>query len=424
MAGEDSVLRMINGSTTVVSIEDNTHTDSIDDGTVSVGDVVYQVSGTDSKVARADADNASARPPIGVCLSLPTSTTAAVVHSGGTVSGLTGLTRGAAYWLSTTPGAVTSTRPATNAYIVGVAISETSLVVCCVPADLVAGSGGTITVKEAGITVNTDFTTLNFTGSAEVTDAGGGEATINITGGGGGGTTSTMWNPKVAPASPNVKDDEFDDEAVDAKWTEFDPTNVLTVTEDAYGLKLAIVDDVSGDNVAGVRQAIPTSDEFELVARITVEGAVANYIMGGIYLAGDIATDPTTAPLFVLHLRLSSAGHDLIEAINMANRTTWSGTAYSVSIKTDTVYLALQWKASTGRACLWFSHTGVGWTRLSDASYDPTSLAAASYMGIFANGYNADGTVRAEFFRVREAASGILNNPPEKLGGRVYVSPA
>lgn len=143
MAGEDVVLRILDGMPTTSTIEDNTYTYAIDVGTVSVGDVVYQVSGTDSKVARADADNASARPPIGVCLSLPTTTTAVIVHSGGTVTGMTGLTRGTAYWLSTTAGALTDTKPGSNAYIIGVALSSTALLVCCVPADLTSAAGAT-----------------------------------------------------------------------------------------------------------------------------------------------------------------------------------------------------------------------------------------------------------------------------------------
>lgn len=166
MAGEDTVLRLIAGEPTVVSLEDTTHTYAIDVGTVNVGDVVFQSTTVDEKVAQADADNSAARPPIGVCLSLPTTTTAVVVHAGGIVTGLTGLTRGSAYWLSTTPGAVTTTRPSTNAFIVGVALSATSFLVTCIPADIAPtatlqtayGNGATITTASA---VDIAFTTTS-----------------------------------------------------------------------------------------------------------------------------------------------------------------------------------------------------------------------------------------------------------------------
>jgi hypothetical protein len=142
MAGEDYTLRLVDGVPTVVTIEDTLHTYAIDAGTVSVGDVVYQVSSADEKVARADADSSSANLPVGVTVELPTSTTAIVVHAGGIASGLSSLTRGSSYWLSTTAGALTSTRPSSNAFLVGVALSATKLLVICSPID-VGGAPGT-----------------------------------------------------------------------------------------------------------------------------------------------------------------------------------------------------------------------------------------------------------------------------------------
>ena len=107
-------------------------------GAVSVGDAVYLTSAL--TVARADADNAAARPPIGVVAGISGST-ASVAASGAVASGLSGLTAGAVYWLSTTPGQMTTTEPGTNAYVMGVAISDTQMLVGSVPVDL-AGSGG------------------------------------------------------------------------------------------------------------------------------------------------------------------------------------------------------------------------------------------------------------------------------------------
>lgn len=629
MPGEDTVLRLVNGVPTTGTIEDNTYTYTIDASSVSVGDVVYQVSGVDSKVARADADNASARPPIGVCLSVPTATTAVVVHSGGVVTGLTGLTRGSTYWLSTTAGAMTSTRPGTNAYVVGVAVSSSILVVCCVPADL-AGASGTITIKDDGQTINTNFTSLNFTGFATITDAGGGAATINVQGGGGTGgpsasgaintvptasqfpttvlgagsvtdTTSalvlksnahgatynvqqilqtapaspwiryfkmevnplqkqflfggfaikqtssgkfaqwvlisggsdlnleydqmtnattrssftavgvidptdvyfaieddganfnfyssptgivgtyvlahsvsrtawmtdydligfcvdaqnasapnrdayaviehysadpptfvagtntafsTMWNPKALPASPNAKDDEFSDGSVDAKWTEFDPPGVLTVTEDAYGLKLVAVDDpgVGGLSLVGVYQAIPSDDEFEIITKVTLSGPVTSYLAGGIFVSGNIAGSPSSAPWLLLGFQISANGFDEVWVLNETNRTSFSSKPYGIENRSDTMYLALQWKTSTNRYCAWFSYTGVDWTRLSAETATPGTVSTASYMGFVVDANPTTVHLRSEFFRLRSASSGILNSNPSSVGARVAVS--
>jgi hypothetical protein len=119
---------------------------------------VCQVAGADKTVAKADADNASARPPIGVVHEIR-GTDAVVALNGEVAAGLTGLTRGTAYWLSTTAGALVATKPATNAYLVGVAVSASELLVNTVAADLVIGGGGG-SVTSFGVT-SSDITVSN-----------------------------------------------------------------------------------------------------------------------------------------------------------------------------------------------------------------------------------------------------------------------
>jgi hypothetical protein len=143
MAGEDEILKLEGGLTTRRTIEDNLHSYTNDASVVAVGDVVYQVSGVDDKVDLADADNASARPPIGVVTQVTDTTNCIVCHSGGIATGLSGLTRGSDYWLTTTGttgNTLTASKPSSDAYLVGVALSATSMLVSTVPADL-AGSG-------------------------------------------------------------------------------------------------------------------------------------------------------------------------------------------------------------------------------------------------------------------------------------------
>jgi len=127
-------------------------------GSLAVGDAVCQVAGADKTVAKADADNASARPPIGVVHEIR-GTDAVVALNGEVAAGLTGLTRGTAYWLSTTAGALVATKPATNAYLVGVAVSASELLVNTVAADLIIGGGGG-SVTSFGVT-SSDITVSN-----------------------------------------------------------------------------------------------------------------------------------------------------------------------------------------------------------------------------------------------------------------------
>jgi len=286
--------------------------------------------------------------------------------------------------------------------------------------DVTGGGAGGVTLKDSGSTIGT-FSTINVTGPAVVTDAGSGVATLQI----GDGTSSTIWNPKAPPASPNAKDDEFDDASLAAKWTEYDPTSILTVTEDAYGVLLEALDDPASQNaVCGIRQAIPTSDEWEIVSRVSVGGTLSNSICGGLYIAGDIATNPTTAPLLTVYLLLNVNGQQAVEIVNLSNRTTFWSLSQTTESRVGSLYLAMQWKVSTGKAAIWYSYSGVDWVRMTPASFTPATVTTASYFGIFANAIDAPGTVRAEYFRVREASSGIIDNPPPSQGARVQVSGA
>lgn len=97
---------------------------------LSAGDLVnlWNDSGT-VKARKADASNG--RRAHGFVLSAVTSPNNATVYLDGTITGLTSLTPGAAYYLSgATAGAIVSTAPSTSGYIsqeVGVALSATEL---------------------------------------------------------------------------------------------------------------------------------------------------------------------------------------------------------------------------------------------------------------------------------------------------------
>jgi hypothetical protein len=95
----------------------------------AVGDAVA-LSAADT-VILADADNASARPAIGIVASKPTPTTC-VLRYAGELGGFTGLTPGATYYLSTTPGAIqtpTPTGAGVLSQVIGDARNTTTLVI-------------------------------------------------------------------------------------------------------------------------------------------------------------------------------------------------------------------------------------------------------------------------------------------------------
>jgi hypothetical protein len=98
-------------------------------GALVVGNVVYQSSSVDNRVELADADDSTAIPPIGVVEEVIDASNVKVVHSGGVGTNFVGLTRGNQYWLDTTAGGVTNTKPTINAYLVGVALSSTEMLI-------------------------------------------------------------------------------------------------------------------------------------------------------------------------------------------------------------------------------------------------------------------------------------------------------
>lgn len=93
----------------------------------AVGDWMYLSSA--STVTKADADGSGTYPALGVIVSKET-TTSCTVRVCGLVTGLSGLTAGAVYYLDTTAGGITATPPTAPAGApVALAVSTTSLVV-------------------------------------------------------------------------------------------------------------------------------------------------------------------------------------------------------------------------------------------------------------------------------------------------------
>ena len=103
-------------------------------GGVSARDVVY-ISAADT-VLPADANAESSSRVIGFATASAIATAAVIVQSAGVLSGFSGLTAGARYYLSETAGAVTATVPTTsaaNVIQVGYAASTTKMQIQVIP---------------------------------------------------------------------------------------------------------------------------------------------------------------------------------------------------------------------------------------------------------------------------------------------------
>jgi len=95
--------------------------------TEQVGDLVYVLSS--GEVRQADASAIATARAVGFVKTKPTATTCEV-QCGGAMADLSGLTPGATYFLSETPGAVVATPPTSGVVVpVGEALSATSLII-------------------------------------------------------------------------------------------------------------------------------------------------------------------------------------------------------------------------------------------------------------------------------------------------------
>jgi len=96
---------------------------------ISAGDLVNIHDSSGAKVRKADAASSS-KSAVGFAPSSIANAASGTVNFEGTISGLSGLTIGATYYLSTTAGGITATAPTGSGQIVqkvGVALSATEL---------------------------------------------------------------------------------------------------------------------------------------------------------------------------------------------------------------------------------------------------------------------------------------------------------
>jgi len=132
MAGEDEVLIRDQGRVKASTIEDNAHTYSFT-GALSVGSVACMTTTADT-VEAADNTNSAKRSVVGIVQSVDGSS-CSVVSAGGIATGLANLSPGSVYWAGSS-GSLQSPKPAADALLLGVAISDTAIAVACSPTDL------------------------------------------------------------------------------------------------------------------------------------------------------------------------------------------------------------------------------------------------------------------------------------------------
>jgi hypothetical protein len=115
--------------------------------------------------------------------------------------------------------------------------------------------------------------------------------------------------PGRAPGKSSAYDDECSGAAINAKWTTWDPAayQTRTASPGSYTYRLTGTGNAA-DRQGGLRQAVPAS-EFCFAAKVGFynAGALGRWLSTGIFVAGDIATNPATAAVEIAQITLGTS---------------------------------------------------------------------------------------------------------------------
>jgi len=221
-----------------------------------------------------------------------------------------------------------------------------------------------------------------------------------------GGGTIPIWTTDAPPTSSTSYDDEFTSTTLNPKWSTLNnDTDLTVIASNPHGLTLRQATGVSG--LAGVYQSSIPAGDFQIVAKIglTFSGSITSqFWSGGIFIGGDLGTNPTTDPIRLAALSRAS-GASSLKAQVWTDYNSFSSEA-SVSKNLTGCYLRIIKKGS-----LWQAHwsdDGIGWSPINNE----TSIGfTPSTIGILVDN-NSSGEsqdVNIIYFRVQETASTNLS---------------
>lgn len=213
------------------------------------------------------------------------------------------------------------------------------------------------------------------------------------------------WDPDQRPAQPSSLDDEFSDNSVDPKWSEFDPGSIQSVTESGGKLGLAVAGQTS-EILTGLYQSLPGGD-FTAVAKVSLNQATPED--GERWQAGLVLWDDATdsqkpimlvgpAAQYINGTEQRVYGWSRFAAHNNIE-TTYTDVAPDIWSLNQPVYVRLRRSGST----YYFDagDDGLTWRTLTVV---PDFGASHIGIGLFHRASSQILTASFEFFRYRSAA--------------------
>lgn len=198
-----------------------------------------------------------------------------------------------------------------------------------------------------------------------------------------------VWSPLVEQSPANAKTDYFPGSSLNAKWTEGDPDGTTVFAVAAAHRLRAVQTTHAGNALAWIRQAVPAAP-FSLTGILSLRGIVQNVMNAGIFVAGDIAGSPTTAPFLTADLVRNSAvagGAMLCDLLNWTDYNSLATAPKEVALGDAVRCLRLHVTAT--HVFLLTSPDGQSFVKLASTTFAGVALGVAPlYMGCHVNNAN------------------------------------
>jgi hypothetical protein len=190
--------------------------------------------------------------------------------------------------------------------------------------------------------------------------------------GAGGGVNPTLWDPDVF-TSTHAKSDAYTGTSLDAKWEEWDPGGVQTVTvQDGY-VRLSTSASAGTYETAGIIQPAPTEDYFSVTARVRAFGdMVDNYSFWGLIVAENLAASGGAPSTGQIHfLGGAEFGAPVMGAWRWTNYTTYGQSYFQVGHSVEDLLIRV-----------FVDRVGAGYTMLISKRGEPYTWRAVHEHGI------------------------------------------
>ena len=195
------------------------------------------------------------------------------------------------------------------------------------------------------------------------------------------------------PASPNAKDDEFDDTSLDGKWSWVNQGTATWTEADGYGVMTM---PSNSDNVRLLVQTVPAGD-FVVTAKLRNAAIPANYTTIGLC----VYNSANGYRILLGHKTVTSNYRN--QVVRWKGDTTYDSDKYNLGTIGD---CARYYRIRLVTTTLYFevSTDGQVWTPLYSETI-ATFLNAITHIGLGSHRANTDGVVysgRCDWFRVTE----------------------